>query len=121
MIGLHSPFCILNSALEGWLPDMDLNHDKQIQSLLCYRYTIGQTAANSLGNARAESRVCIRTVTQISNLLYRRFSICGSSGIPSASADSNRQQNGILRYSRLEFCATAAVPASNPQHAIRNT
>jgi hypothetical protein len=25
-----------------WLPDVDLNHDKQIQSLLCYRYTIGQ-------------------------------------------------------------------------------
>ena len=25
----------------SWLPDMDLNHDKQIQSLLCYRYTIG--------------------------------------------------------------------------------
>ena len=29
-------------VLRGWLPDMDLNHDKQIQSLLCYRYTIGQ-------------------------------------------------------------------------------
>ena len=29
----------------GWLPDMDLNHDKQIQSLLCYRYTIGQRRA----------------------------------------------------------------------------
>src|SRR5262245_54069672 len=29
----------------SWLPDMDLNHDKQIQSLLCYRYTIGQTGA----------------------------------------------------------------------------
>ena len=28
-----------------WLPDMDLNHDKQIQSLLCYRYTIGQLGA----------------------------------------------------------------------------
>ena len=27
---------------DEWLPDMDLNHDKQIQSLLCYRYTIGQ-------------------------------------------------------------------------------
>jgi hypothetical protein len=26
-----------------WLPNMDLNHDKQIQSLLCYRYTIRQT------------------------------------------------------------------------------
>ncbi len=30
-----------------WLPDMDLNHDKQIQSLLCYRYTIGQAGARS--------------------------------------------------------------------------
>ena len=30
-------------ANQEWLPDMDLNHDKQIQSLLCYRYTIGQT------------------------------------------------------------------------------
>lgn len=39
----------LELALEvgrpDWLPDMDLNHDKQIQSLLCYRYTIGQTGA----------------------------------------------------------------------------
>ena len=32
----------------NWLPDMDLNHDKQIQSLLCYRYTIGQTARRKL-------------------------------------------------------------------------
>jgi hypothetical protein len=32
-------------ANENWLPDMDLNHDKQIQSLLCYRYTIGQAGA----------------------------------------------------------------------------
>ncbi len=30
------------TARMDWLPDMDLNHDKQIQSLLCYRYTIGQ-------------------------------------------------------------------------------
>ena len=30
-----------------WLPDMDLNHDKQIQSLLCYRYTIGQAVADA--------------------------------------------------------------------------
>jgi hypothetical protein len=30
------------NELGKWLPDMDLNHDKQIQSLLCYRYTIGQ-------------------------------------------------------------------------------
>jgi hypothetical protein len=31
----------------NWLPDMDLNHDKQIQSLLCYRYTIGQFGAGT--------------------------------------------------------------------------
>ena len=30
-----------------WLPDMDLNHDKQIQSLLCYHYTIGQCEAGA--------------------------------------------------------------------------
>ena len=29
----------------NWLPDKDLNLDKQIQSLLCYRYTIGQAGA----------------------------------------------------------------------------
>ena len=41
----------------GWLPDMDLNHDKQIQSLLCYRYTIGQMAADRLSaSAFASSR-----------------------------------------------------------------
>ncbi len=38
------------TANGGWLPDMDLNHDKQIQSLLCYRYTIGQDGTNKLGN-----------------------------------------------------------------------
>ena len=35
----------MNTLLKKWLPDMDLNHDKQIQSLLCYRYTIGQSVA----------------------------------------------------------------------------
>ena len=39
-----------------WLPDMDLNHDKQIQSLLCYRYTIGQAGAGiNLETFRQES------------------------------------------------------------------
>ena len=39
-------------AWGSWLPDMDLNHDKQIQSLLCYRYTIGQA-----GSGREASQV----------------------------------------------------------------
>ena len=45
MSALHSAFRAPHSALRSWLPDMDLNHDKQIQSLLCYRYTIGQPGA----------------------------------------------------------------------------
>ncbi len=48
-----------------WLPDMDLNHDKQIQSLLCYRYTIGQTSAVKIGNWRAESRLSARRYSEL--------------------------------------------------------
>ena len=44
---LHSALSILHLR---WLPNMDLNHDKQIQSLLCYRYTIGQAGAGSTVN-----------------------------------------------------------------------
>ncbi len=33
----HRPF-----IYKGWLPRMDSNHDKQIQNLLCYRYTTRQ-------------------------------------------------------------------------------
>ena len=38
-----------------WLPDVDLNHDKQIQSLLCYRYTIGQDETSRLEKFIEES------------------------------------------------------------------
>jgi hypothetical protein len=47
--------CVGNA--KKWLPDMDLNHDKQIQSLLCYRYTIGQTSAHKIKVLRTESRL----------------------------------------------------------------
>jgi hypothetical protein len=53
---LYSAFHIPHSAMGSWLPDMDLNHDKQIQSLLCYRYTIGQAgAATKVAISRQES------------------------------------------------------------------
>ncbi len=56
MIVFNSTFPTLHSALKVWLPDMDLNHDKQIQSLLCYRYTIGQAGARrKVGIFRKES------------------------------------------------------------------
>lgn len=53
-MNFNSAFFIHPSAFGRWLPDMDLNHDKQIQSLLCYRYTIPQDTnlffdSNALG------------------------------------------------------------------------
>ena len=48
-----------HSGLRRWLPDMDLNHDKQIQSLLCYRYTIGQTSVTKLEPCTRESRLVL--------------------------------------------------------------
>ena len=45
------------AASMKWLPDMDLNHDKQIQSLLCYRYTIGQTSSFKVEVLTHESRM----------------------------------------------------------------
>jgi hypothetical protein len=58
-----SAFSLQLSALKSWLPDMDLNHDKQIQSLLCYRYTIGQSVAGgSLCHSSAQSSRQTRSV-----------------------------------------------------------
>src|SRR5712671_5631418 len=48
---------LLSEGMGSWLPDMDLNHDKQIQSLLCYRYTIGQTSASTVNRLNKESRL----------------------------------------------------------------
>jgi hypothetical protein len=48
-------------------------------------------------------------VAQISNLLFRRFSIGRRLEISSRRRYSMRLQNGILRYSRLEICATSLV------------
>jgi hypothetical protein len=46
----------VNERDMNWLPDMDLNHDKQIQSLLCYRYTIGQMSGVKLKRAQVLSQ-----------------------------------------------------------------
>ena len=57
----------LNPAASGWLPDMDLNHDKQIQSLLCYRYTIGQAGAERKGKdfpERVKLLICPRNTAR---------------------------------------------------------
>ena len=58
-----------------WLPNMDLNHDKQIQSLLCYRYTIGQAGAvnNVEGFKRQSSRQTIAFAPRTSHLALPEY------------------------------------------------
>jgi hypothetical protein len=58
-------------AGERWLPDMDLNHDKQIQSLLCYRYTIGQTGALKVSFRPAASRLQVGQAASRAHLNFR--------------------------------------------------
>ena len=50
----------LHSTIKSWLPDMDLNHDKQIQSLLCYRYTIPHFTAVFYDSSPNNSRSSVR-------------------------------------------------------------
>jgi hypothetical protein len=57
MKGFHPAFENAQTTSKVWLPDMDLNHDKQIQSLLCYRYTIGQTGRDKVAAPGTESRL----------------------------------------------------------------
>ena len=48
-------------------------------------------------------------VAQIFNLLYRRFAIGWAPKLPGPTYFP-RQQNTILRYSRLKICATTSRP-----------
>ncbi len=41
---------------------MDLNHDKQIQSLLCYRYTIGQKRGVNFNRFLSGVKICRRNI-----------------------------------------------------------
>ena len=71
----------------NWLPDMDLNHDKQIQSLLCYRYTIGQTSVCKVKRWPGESSRTFKLQTP--NLKLQRSS---------KSQAANRVTEGFLKF-----------------------
>ena len=45
----HTAGSSCGKEMRNWLPNMDLNHDKQIQRLLCYRYTIRQMGRQIYG------------------------------------------------------------------------
>ena len=76
----NSAFRVPHSALESWLPDMDLNHDKVIQSHLCYRYTIGHSkAAGRLDGSLYQSSQQRRTgVSPVSNFIFPNKRQAGS-------------------------------------------
>jgi hypothetical protein len=85
----------MNFAMK-WLPDMDLNHDKQIQSLLCYRYTIGQDeASGKLKNFMGESS-CQSEVPQGQKTIARSFN-CGSA-IAFESSPVGAKENVQIKF-----------------------
>ncbi len=49
------------TVIEGWLSDMDSNHDKSLQRALCYHYTIGQTGMKIAFRSRGrKENLCVR-------------------------------------------------------------
>ena len=76
----------MKTVKTNWLPDMDLNHDKQIQSLLCYRYTIGQTGVSKVESWGRESR---NTAMNRSNWAHRE--------------SARRSANSEIRNSEFEM------------------
>ena len=63
----------MNALRKKWLPDMDLNHDKQIQSLLCYRYTIGQIGVPKVNSTGSESRTLSAPNPHVLRLTFCAF------------------------------------------------
>jgi hypothetical protein len=75
---------------------MDLNHDKQIQSLLCYRYTIGQDEASvKLKNFMGESS-CQIEVPQGQKTIARSFN-CGSA-VAFGSSPAGVKENARAKF-----------------------
>jgi hypothetical protein len=58
-------------------------------------------------------------VAQICNLPYRRFVIGRASESSNALALADVQQNAILRYSRLQICATRSVRSLRNRSKIK--
>ena len=89
-----------------WLPDMDLNHDKQIQSLLCYRYTIGQTDAfkKLKGFMNQSSRQTVAGLTEPCDT-----DACPGHAVPKGHATAAQPFNSGLDANR------SAVPKGRPR------
>ena len=89
-----------------WLPDMDLNHDKQIQSLLCYRYTIGQAARPKVNAFAPTVKPPAKTDVLMSASLARSIaSSLGPACFPSPRPLGRRRTLASRRTNRpLSYC-----------------
>ncbi|MEY2429314.1 MAG: hypothetical protein QOJ40_2199 [Verrucomicrobiota bacterium] len=103
---LNSALCTLHSAFASWLPDMDLNHDKQIQSLLCYRYTIGQTSVCKVKFWATESSRAFKLQTP--NLKLQRSS---------KSRAPNRAMERFLKFGVWVFSGAWSLELGALSHA----
>ena len=87
---------------------MDLNHDKQIQSLLCYRYTIGQAGATSSLNRtfwKSSKRSFFNVLLAVSGLLA--FSL-------NVNAADQKSKAGTLLVSVLSIESSYAKNIERP-------
>ena len=79
----------------SWLPHLDLNQDKQIQNLLCYRYTMRQGKECDI--------LIVRCLWQYKTSLAERF----SSTFTGAMQRRRSGKNGLTRTrSVVVFCLT---------------
>ncbi len=80
---------------------MDLNHDKQIQSLLCYRYTIGQAGALNrlkgfIGQSSRQTKVAQRR-KRIAHGFNRGFTVAFESSPGGAKENTQGKVLSPLR------------------------
>ena len=95
----------------NWLPSMDLNHDKQIQSLLCYRYTTRQARRTAkLGYPMNKSSILRGLVLPIAAALLALGSGCVKLN-PSSELK-------VPATTALAAARTAARPAANGPVAV---
>ena len=107
---------VLGHRIFNWLPDMDLNHDKQIQSLLCYRYTIGQTSVPKVRRWSRESR-------SLSHCSSRRketaiIATCSSLSLISNVINPRHGSDSPSRLLRGEGRGEGAISGSLDQYPI---
>ena len=92
--------------MKSWLPDLDLNQDKQIQSLLCYRYTIGQTGALEKLKGLTSQSSC---QTSAGLQEQRDVDACPGHAVPKGHATIAQRFNAGLEANR------SGVPKGRPR------